>query len=146
MTREKNKRPFGNNGNNCRKVEEMVLAEGTQSPAEMNGIFLKKWSQKSNEPGIPPILYTSSITYFPLGLRSAMNGTRSDTDWKSSIVRLIPTECAIAMRCSTAFVEPPRIIVNTYGQNRRGSRMRWAMHSKLCMWYGPLRSRRRPLS
>lgn len=27
--------------------------------------------------GVPPIFCTSSITYLPLGLRSAMNGTRS---------------------------------------------------------------------
>ena len=63
--------------------------------------------------GMPPILYTCSMTYFPLGLRSAMKGIRSETRWKSSIVSVIPTERAIGIKCSTAFVEPPRIIVRT---------------------------------
>ena len=49
-----------------------------------------------------------------------MNGTRSDTDWKSSIVRLMPTECAMAIRCKTAFVEPPRIIVSTCSHDEIG--------------------------
>ena len=63
--------------------------------------------------GMPPILNTSSITYLPLGFRSAMKGVRSDTLWKSSMVSLMPTECAMAMRWRTAFVEPPRIMVST---------------------------------
>ena len=36
-------------------------------------------------------LCTSSMTYFPLGFRSAMKGTRSLTRWKSSMVRFRPT-------------------------------------------------------
>jgi hypothetical protein len=63
--------------------------------------------------GMPPILKTCSITYLPEGLRSARKGVRSDTVWKSSIVSLMPTECAMAMRCRTMLVEPPRIIVRT---------------------------------
>jgi hypothetical protein len=54
------------------------------------------------------------MTYLPLGLISARKGIRSDTAWKSSMPSLMPTECAIAMRCKTAFVEPPRIMVRTY--------------------------------
>ena len=40
-------------------------------------------------------------------MRSAMKGTRSETACQSSRVRVIPTECAMAMRWSTALVEPP---------------------------------------
>lgn len=47
-------------------------------------------------------LCTSSITYLPEGLRSAMKGTRSDTRWKSSRVRSRPQARAMAIRCSTA--------------------------------------------
>ena len=63
--------------------------------------------------GMPPMLCTSSITYLPLGFRSAMNGTRSLTFWKSSMVRSTSTERAIAIRCSTALVEPPSAITIT---------------------------------
>ena len=103
-----------------------------------------KNAEYNNEPGIPPILCTSSITYFPLGLRSAINGMRSDTDWKSSIVRLMPTECAIAMRCNTAFVEPPRIIVNTC----RAIKLLSESGKKVNNWigHGPLHSQKQLLS
>ena len=42
-----------------------------------------------------------------------MKGILSDTLWKSSMSNLIPTECAMAIKCRTAFVEPPRMIVKT---------------------------------
>ena len=63
--------------------------------------------------GVPPIFCTSSITYLPEGLRSAMKGTRSEHRWKSSSVRSMPTERAMAMRWSTALVLPPRAITVT---------------------------------
>ena len=61
--------------------------------------------------GTPPMLYRSSITYFPLGLRSARKGVRSLMRWKSSMVRGTPTAFAMAIRWSTALVEPPRIVM-----------------------------------
>jgi len=125
-------------GNQISKKERSFQQKGREGLSQKGA-----GEKRKNEPGIPPILYTSSITYFPLGLRSAMNGTRSDTDWKSSIVRLMPTECAMAMRCSTAFVEPPRIIVNTYWHNHKRGRMRTAECFESCARHGPLRSRRR---
>ena len=63
-----------------------------------------------NTAGVPPTLCTSSMTYFPLGFKSAMNGVLSLTAWKSSKVKLIPHACAIAIKCNTAFVLPPRAI------------------------------------
>mmetsp|Transcript_16173 Transcript_16173/g.21412 ORF Transcript_16173/g.21412 Transcript_16173/m.21412 type:complete len:205 (-) Transcript_16173:1068-1682(-) len=48
--------------------------------------------------GTPPIASISSITYWPLGLRSAMKGTLSLVFWKSSMERSTPTDLAIAMR------------------------------------------------
>mmetsp|Transcript_721 Transcript_721/g.2356 ORF Transcript_721/g.2356 Transcript_721/m.2356 type:complete len:267 (-) Transcript_721:643-1443(-) len=63
--------------------------------------------------GVPPTLCTSSMTYLPLGLRSAMNGMRSEHAWKSSRVRVMPAARAIAMRWSTALVEPPRAMTVT---------------------------------
>mmetsp|Transcript_30706 Transcript_30706/g.81669 ORF Transcript_30706/g.81669 Transcript_30706/m.81669 type:complete len:215 (-) Transcript_30706:689-1333(-) len=64
-------------------------------------------------PGVPPMFCTSSITYLPDGFRSARNGVLSEMRWKSS--RLIWQagswhERDIAIRWSTAFVEPPVII------------------------------------
>lgn len=58
-------------------------------------------------------LCKSSITYFPLGFKSAMNGTLSLILWKSSSVTSIPHALAIAIRCSTAFVLPPVAMTNT---------------------------------
>lgn len=49
----------------------------------------------------------------PEGLRSEMKGTRSETRWKSSSVSVMPTEWAMAMRCSTALVLPPVAITVT---------------------------------
>mmetsp|Transcript_28157 Transcript_28157/g.69343 ORF Transcript_28157/g.69343 Transcript_28157/m.69343 type:complete len:286 (-) Transcript_28157:657-1514(-) len=71
------------------------------------------FSRYLSTPGVPPTLCRSSITYLPLGLRSAMKGVRSDTAWKSSRVSVMPTECAMAMMCSTALVEPPRAMMIT---------------------------------
>ena len=36
-----------------------------------------------------------------------MNGVRSETAWKSSMVKSTPTACAMASRCMTALVDPP---------------------------------------
>ena len=59
---------------------------------------------------VPPILTNSAMTYFPLGLRSASTGTRFPISVKSSMDNSTSAECAIARRCSTALVEPPRAI------------------------------------
>lgn len=53
-------------------------------------------------------LCKSSMTYFPLGFRSAMRGVRSLMDWKSSRVSSTFTDLAMAKKWSTAFVEPPK--------------------------------------
>ena len=42
-----------------------------------------------------------------------MKGTRSLAAWKSSIPSGTPAARAIAMRCNTALVEPPRAITTT---------------------------------
>ena len=56
---------------------------------------------------MPPARSTSTATYLPPGLRSAINGVRSLTVSKSSIVSGTPASRAIARRCRTALVEPP---------------------------------------
>ncbi len=48
--------------------------------------------------------------YRPAGLVSAMWGTRAAMRLKSSSARSTPASAAIASRCSTALVEPPRAI------------------------------------
>ena len=58
--------------------------------------------------GVPPTLCKSSIKYFPEGFKSANTGVLSLNFWMSSIVNFNPTECAIAIKCKTAFVDPPR--------------------------------------
>mmetsp|Transcript_8323 Transcript_8323/g.26024 ORF Transcript_8323/g.26024 Transcript_8323/m.26024 type:complete len:215 (-) Transcript_8323:723-1367(-) len=61
-------------------------------------------------PGVPPMAWTSSMTYFPDGLRSARNGVTSEMRWKSSNeMRTAGSWHArdIAIRCKTAFVDPP---------------------------------------
>mmetsp|Transcript_3241 Transcript_3241/g.7979 ORF Transcript_3241/g.7979 Transcript_3241/m.7979 type:complete len:298 (+) Transcript_3241:342-1235(+) len=63
--------------------------------------------------GVPPTVCRSSITYFPEGLRSARKGVLSLMRWKSSSVISTPTLWAIAMRWSTAFVDPPSAMMTT---------------------------------
>ncbi len=62
-------------------------------------------------PGTPPTLCKSSITYFPLGFKSAKKGVRSLIFWKSLILSFTPTDFAIAIRCKTAFVDPPNTVM-----------------------------------
>jgi len=42
-----------------------------------------------------------------------MNGIRSLTVWKSSMPSSTPAARAMAIRCKTAFVEPPRAMMTT---------------------------------
>mmetsp|Transcript_81464 Transcript_81464/g.213877 ORF Transcript_81464/g.213877 Transcript_81464/m.213877 type:complete len:291 (+) Transcript_81464:459-1331(+) len=63
--------------------------------------------------GVPPILWTSSMRYLPLGLRSAMSGVFALMRWKSSMLRSMSAVVAMARRWSTAFVEPPRAFTTT---------------------------------
>lgn len=72
--------------------------------------FLRRYLSSA---GVPPMAWISAMTYFPDGLRSASSGIRSLTDWKSSMVSLTPTECAMAMRWRTALVEPPVMLTTT---------------------------------
>ena len=59
---------------------------------------------------MPPILMSSDIRYLPLGRTSASTGTRLPMRVKSSSSSFTPAACAMASRCSTALVEPPRAI------------------------------------
>mmetsp|Transcript_100366 Transcript_100366/g.323943 ORF Transcript_100366/g.323943 Transcript_100366/m.323943 type:complete len:218 (+) Transcript_100366:671-1324(+) len=63
--------------------------------------------------GVPPILWTSSMRYLPLGFRSAMSAVFAPKCWKSSITSSMPAVAAIARRCSTALVEPPSAFTTT---------------------------------
>ncbi|MCY1513133.1 hypothetical protein D9M68_476180 [compost metagenome] len=63
--------------------------------------------------GTPPILCRSSIMYRPLGFMSAKTGIRLLIVWKSSCVKGTSTLFAMAMRCNTAFVEPPKTMMVT---------------------------------
>ena len=56
---------------------------------------------------MPPASYMSVATKRPPGLRLATIGVRSATRSKSSSVKSMPSSRAIAIRCSTPFVEPP---------------------------------------
>jgi hypothetical protein len=58
--------------------------------------------------GVPPTPCRSSCTNLPLGFRSASSGTRSLARWKS-VERSsgTPAARAMAIRCSTALVDPP---------------------------------------
>ena len=49
----------------------------------------------------------------PDGLRFARTGVLSAIGPKSSMVRSILADRAMASRCKTALVEPPRTLVNT---------------------------------
>ena len=60
--------------------------------------------------GTPPTRSTSFITYRPNGLRSPRCGTFRPTRTKSSRVRSTSASLAMASRCSTALVEPPKAI------------------------------------
>ena len=60
---------------------------------------------------IPPIFTNSDIIYFPLGLRSPKTGTFLPILVKSFNSNFIPIAFAIASKCKTAFVDPPKVIV-----------------------------------
>ena len=51
-----------------------------------------------------------AMLYFPLGLRSHSTGTRRPTRSKSSSVTEMPALNAMAIKCNTALVDPPRAI------------------------------------
>ena len=59
---------------------------------------------------VPPMRTSSAMTYLPLGLRSASTGVRLPMRVKSSSESLTRAVCAMASRCSTALVEPPRAV------------------------------------
>ena len=99
--------------------------------------------------GVPPIFCTSSMTYFPLGLRSAMKGTRSEQAWKSSSVSFTPTARAMAIRCNTALVLPPSAITVTMAFSKAArvmmSRGLMSLASR-CLMAAPARSHSSSLS
>src|SRR3989338_4187524 len=53
---------------------------------------------------------SSAMTKRPLGLRSAKTGTFLPMRVKSSMDKDTPTACAMANKCSTAFVDPPSAV------------------------------------
>ena len=58
--------------------------------------------------GMPPMWSMSFMTKLPNGLTSARCGTFAPMRRKSSIVRSTSASWAMASRCSTALVEPPK--------------------------------------
>ena len=62
--------------------------------------------------GTPPISCKSSIRYFPLGFKFPRNGVSLDIFWKSSIPKSIFAVLQIAKICNTAFVDPPKTVIN----------------------------------
>ena len=77
-----------------------------QEPSSMPAssmVFIRGW--------MPPILISSDIRYLPLGLRSASIGVSLPRRVKSSSSSSTPMVWAMASRCSTALVEPPRAMV-----------------------------------
>ena len=58
--------------------------------------------------GTPPILSTSVMTWAPNGLTSARCGTLAPMRAKSSRVSSTSASLAIASRCRTALVDPPK--------------------------------------
>mmetsp|Transcript_11041 Transcript_11041/g.20034 ORF Transcript_11041/g.20034 Transcript_11041/m.20034 type:complete len:390 (+) Transcript_11041:309-1478(+) len=63
--------------------------------------------------GVPPIWCTSSIRYFPLGFRSPSSFVLSLIRWKSSTLSSMPAVLAMASRCKTALVDPPKAFTMT---------------------------------
>ena len=63
------------------------------------------------------------MTCRPLGFKSANRGVRAPTRVKSSSSSFTFAECAMASRCSTAFVEPPIAITSAMAL-RNASRVR----------------------
>mmetsp|Transcript_43047 Transcript_43047/g.78263 ORF Transcript_43047/g.78263 Transcript_43047/m.78263 type:complete len:389 (-) Transcript_43047:384-1550(-) len=63
--------------------------------------------------GVPPILCTSSMRYLPLGFRSPMSFVLSLSRWKSSTLSSIPAVWAMASKCKTALVDPPKAFTIT---------------------------------
>ena len=61
---------------------------------------------------VPPIFTRSFMKYLPLGFRSANTGVFLPMRTKSSRPSLTPAAWAIAMRCRTALVEPPSVMMS----------------------------------
>ena len=78
-----------------------------QSPS--NKLFL---SINFNTEGTPPTLCKSSIKNLPLGFKSARYGVDAIIFWKSSILKSTFAAFAIAKKCSTELVEPPKTAIN----------------------------------
>mmetsp|Transcript_84803 Transcript_84803/g.134272 ORF Transcript_84803/g.134272 Transcript_84803/m.134272 type:complete len:202 (+) Transcript_84803:542-1147(+) len=81
-------------------------------------VIQSPWSQLSFSryfitAGMPPIRCTSSIRNFPLGFRSAIKAVLSLIRWKSSMLSSISAVAAMASKCSTALVEPPKAFTMT---------------------------------
>mmetsp|Transcript_65180 Transcript_65180/g.79774 ORF Transcript_65180/g.79774 Transcript_65180/m.79774 type:complete len:207 (-) Transcript_65180:459-1079(-) len=63
--------------------------------------------------GMPPMRCTSSIRNLPLGFKSAIKEVLSLIRWKSSMVSSISAVAAMASKCSTALVDPPKAFTMT---------------------------------
>ncbi len=75
--------------------------------------------------GMPPIRSMSVMTNRPKGLTSARCGVRSPMRLKSSRVRSTSASCAIAIRCSTALVEPPSAMTTVIAFSNASLVMIW---------------------
>ncbi len=64
---------------------------------------------------VPPIFTRSFMKYLPLGFRSASTGVFLPMRVKSSMPSFTPALCAMAIRCSTALVEPPSVMTSGDG-------------------------------
>ena len=96
--------PSGSGGEIVARFSAMVL------PVTVRQSPCKRPASRSafNTTGIPPTLSRSVMTKRPKGLRSASSGVFALIRWKSSRVRSTSASCAIARRCRTEFVEPPK--------------------------------------
>ena len=70
--------------------------------------------------GMPPMWSMSFMTKLPKGLTSARCGTFAPMRRKSSIVRSTSASCAMASRCSTALVEPPKAMTTAMAFSNAG--------------------------
>lgn len=85
------------------KINLHTAKRENHAPRPCGGV----WSTKSSHFNQSPYSRHFPESHLPEGRRSAMNGTLSDTLCQSSRVSWMPTDLAMAMRCSTAFVDPP---------------------------------------
>ena len=63
--------------------------------------------------GMPPTAFRSSMCRGPAGAMRTMFGVRAETSSQSCMVTGQPAACAMAVRWSMVFVEPPKAMSST---------------------------------